>query len=263
MTTPAPEQVAALLDEVRHTLVTLSRKGCPGFDAASASIETVMGWGKAPRADQSPPARTSSPPAALGRLGDLNEIRTALGDCQRCRLAEGRRQIVFGNGNPNARLVFVGEGPGQAEDARGEPFVGPAGELLTKIIAAMGLTREAVYICNVVKCRPPGNRLPEAVEMATCLPFLKAQLAAIRPTVICTLGACASQALLATDTPISKLRGRFHPYGDGTRASDCRVMPTFHPAYLLRHPEAKRAVWDDMQKIMAVLRPSAPPEKRS
>jgi DNA polymerase len=219
-----------------------------------------MGWRKAPQRTHRPAfgasAAASNAPPALETLDDLREIRAALGDCQRCRLAEGRRQIVFGSGNPKARLVFVGEGPGQAEDARGEPFVGPAGELLTKIIAAMGLTREGVYICNVVKCRPPGNRLPEDGEMASCLPFLKAQLAAICPTVICTLGACASQALLSTDAPISKLRGRFHPYGDssGTRIGGCRVMPTFHPAYLLRHPEAKRAVWNDMQEIMAVLR---------
>jgi DNA polymerase len=268
MSMPTADQVAALLDEVRHALTTLSRRGCPGFDASSESIETVMRWGKAPQAATTPEpgvsaaasAAAAAAPAALESLGDLKEIRTALGDCRRCNLAQGRRHIVFGTGSPEARLVFVGEGPGHEEDLRGEPFVGPAGELLSKIIAAMALTREAVYICNVVKCRPPGNRLPEPKEMAACLPFLKAQLAAIRPTVICTLGACASQALLATDAPISTLRGRFHPYGDspGTRISGCRVMPTFHPAYLLRHPEAKRAVWNDMQKIMAALGSSTP-----
>jgi DNA polymerase len=186
-------------------------------------------------------APAADPPAGLGA------IRAELGDCQRCALAKGRRQIVFGSGDAKAALVFVGEGPGREEDLSGEPFVGPAGELLTRIITAMKLTREVVYICNVVKCRPPGNRLPQPEEMATCMPFLKAQLRAIGPKVICTLGACATQALLETDTPISKLRGRFHDYGQS------RLMPTFHPAYLLRHPEAKRLVWNDMQQIMKVL----------
>jgi DNA polymerase len=254
---PTADQVAALLGEVRHTLTSLSRKGCPGFDVSPESLETVKRWGTAPQGTKAPQSGASAPPAGLNTLEDLDEIRAVLGDCRRCTLAEGRRHIVFGSGDPKARLVFVGEGPGQEEDVRGEPFVGPAGELLTKIIAAMALTREAVYICNVVKCRPPGNRNPEPGEMAACMPFLKAQFSAIRPTVICTLGACASQALLETDAPISRLRGRFHRYGDS------RLMPTFHPAYLLRHPEAKRAVWNDMQKIMALLPPSPPPAEIS
>jgi len=241
---PGADQVAALLAEVRHTLTTLSRKGCPGFDVRPESLETVKRWGAAPPA---PDNSTDKVPAALGKLNDLGAIRAELGDCRRCGLAKERRNIVFGGGDPKARLVFVGEGPGRDEDACGEPFVGRAGDLLTKIIKAMDLGRDAVFLCNVVKCRPPGNRRPQPGEMAACLPFLKAQLRVIRPAVICTLGACASQALLETDTPISKLRGRFHPF------DDCKLMPTCHPAHLLRHPEAKRAVWNDMQQVMKVL----------
>jgi DNA polymerase len=162
----------------------------------------------------------------------------------RCKLARGRTHIVFGQGNPAARLVFVGEGPGQEEDLAGEPFVGAAGQLLTKIIEAMRLRREDVYIANVVKCRPPGNRVPEEDEIASCSPFLRRQIAAIRPVFVCTLGACAAQTLLRTRTPISRLRGRFHEV-DGVK-----VLPTFHPAYLLRNPEHKREVWEDMKLLM-------------
>jgi uracil-DNA glycosylase len=243
----AAEAVAALLDEVRHTLLTLSKRGCPGFDVADESLATVERWGTLPPARALREAGIAVATPAPDSLAGLGAIRAELGDCRRCTLAQGRSQIVFGSGNSKAALVFVGEGPGREEDLSGEPFVGPAGELLTKIITAMKLTREDVYICNVVKCRPPGNRLPQPAEMAACMHFLKAQLRAIDPKVICTLGACATQALLETDTPISKLRGRFHAYAES------RLMPTFHPAYLLRHPEAKRAVWSDMQQIMKVL----------
>jgi uracil-DNA glycosylase family 4 len=159
---------------------------------------------------------------------------------------------VFGEGNPNAQLVFVGEGPGFDEDQSGRPFVGAAGGLLTKIIVAMHLTREMVYIGNVVKCRPPGNRNPAPGEIHQCLPFLKRQLAAIRPRVICALGKVAAQTLLETDTPISRLRGQFH------EAMGIAVMPTFHPAYLLRNPEKKRDVWSDVQQIMKMLEVSEP-----
>lgn len=140
--------------------------------------------------------------------------------------------------------MFVGEGPGAEEDRAGEPFVGDAGQLLTKIISAMKLSRDQVYICNIVKCRPPGNRIPEEDEIRACMPFLKRQIAAIRPEFICALGAVAAQAILKTDTTISKLRGRFHNY------KGIKVMPTFHPAYLLRNPDRKREVWEDVQKIM-------------
>ena len=177
----------------------------------------------------------------------LADIRTDLGDCTRCGLCASRTHIVFGEGNPNAAVVFVGEGPGFDEDQCGQPFVGAAGQLLTKIIAAMGLTREVVYIGNIVKCRPPNNRNPAPDEISQCLPFLKRQLTALKPRVICALGSVAARALLETETPISRLRGRFY------EVMGIPVMPTFHPAYLLRYPEKKRDVWDDVQQIMKML----------
>ena len=179
--------------------------------------------------------------------GPLNDVRTDLGDCRRCDLHGGRKNIVFGEGNPHAELVFVGEAPGADEDAQGRPFVGRAGQLLTKIIEAMKLGRQDVYICNILKCRPPGNRNPGATEIAACEPFLVKQLASIRPKVICALGTFATQTLLKSDVAISLLRGRFHRY------HDIPLMPTYHPAYLLRNPSQKRQVWEDVQKIMKLL----------
>jgi uracil-DNA glycosylase family 4 len=178
----------------------------------------------------------------------LQAIRADIGDCTRCKLHSGRTHIVYGVGNPEAALMFVGEGPGADEDVQGEPFVGRAGQLLTQIIKAMGFAREEVYIANVVKCRPPGNRNPEPDEIAQCEPFLHAQIAAIRPRVIVALGKFAAQTLLATDTPISRLRGQFHSL------RDIDVMPTFHPSYLLRNPAAKREVWEDMKMVIARLK---------
>jgi len=178
----------------------------------------------------------------------LDRIRDAIGaNCTRCKLHKGRTKIVYGVGNPRAELVFVGEGPGHDEDIQGEPFVGRAGKLLTQMIEAMGLGREDVYICNVVKCRPPENRLPEKDEIATCSPFLMRQLAAIQPKVICALGSCASQTLLQTTQGISRFRGEWFDF----RGS--QFIATYHPAYLLRNPSAKGEVWKDLQKVMAVL----------
>ncbi|MBZ5501919.1 MAG: uracil-DNA glycosylase [Acidobacteriia bacterium] len=178
----------------------------------------------------------------------LERVRKDIGaDCARCKLHKARTKIVFGVGNPKAELVFVGEGPGRDEDAQGEPFVGRAGKLLTQMIEAMSLRREDVYICNVVKCRPPENRLPEKDEIATCSPFLYRQLDAIRPKVICCLGACSAQTLLATTQGISRFRGEWLDWR-GTR-----LIATYHPAYLLRNPSAKGEVWKDLQKVMAVL----------
>ena len=178
----------------------------------------------------------------------LRAIREDIGDCRRCKLHPTRKNIVFGVGNPAADLVFVGEAPGANEDAQGEPFVGDAGQLLTKMIQAMGWAREDVYIANILKCRPPGNRNPEPDEIEQCEPFLIRQLAALKPRVIVALGKFAAQCLLRRyDTPISALRGRFHEY------QGIRVMPTYHPAYLLRTPSAKRQVWDDLQQVMAEL----------
>jgi uracil-DNA glycosylase len=174
-------------------------------------------------------------------------VREELGDCRRCKLAGGRKNLVFGVGNPDAALVFVGEAPGADEDASGEPFVGKAGQLLTKMIAAMGFAREDVYICNILKCRPPGNRNPEPDEIEQCEPFLKKQLAAIRPRMIVALGKFAAQCLLRSDAPISALRGKFSSY------EGIPLMPTFHPAFLLRTPSAKREVWSDLQQVMGEL----------
>ena len=178
----------------------------------------------------------------------LRLIREEIGDCRRCRLCEQRTNIVFGVGAPRARLLFVGEGPGVDEDRRGEPFVGRAGQLLTKIIESMGYGREEVYIANVVKCRPPENRTPHPDEIATCSPFLFQQIAAIRPRVVVCLGTPAVQTVLATRATITHLRGRFH------EVNGIQVMPTFHPAYLLRNPAAKKEVWDDMKQVMTFLK---------
>jgi DNA polymerase len=194
------------------------------------------------------PAERADEPASSVAAESLADVRADLGDCRRCRLAGGRTNLVFGVGNPRARLVFVGEGPGADEDAKGEPFVGRAGQLLTEIITkGMKVRREDVYICNVVKCRPPGNRNPEPDEVAACEPFLVRQLQAIGPEVIVALGKFAAQTLLRSKTPITQLRGRWFDY------HGIMIMPTFHPAYLLRNPGDKRLVWEDIQKVMRVL----------
>ena len=178
---------------------------------------------------------------------ELSLIREDIGDCQRCKLARTRTNIVFGCGNPNAELVFVGEAPGFDEDKQGLPFVGRAGQLLTKIIESIDLKRDDVYICNILKCRPPENRNPEPDEVMACSGFMKRQLAAIRPKIVCCLGTFAAQTVLQTASPISRLRGTFHDI-DGMR-----VIATFHPAYLLRSPDKKRDVWEDMKQIRAEL----------
>jgi uracil-DNA glycosylase family 4 len=178
----------------------------------------------------------------------LAVIREDLGPCTRCKLHTlGRKQIVFGVGNPDADLMFVGEAPGADEDVQGEPFVGRAGQLLTKIIEAIGMKREDVYIANLIKCRPPGNRNPEPDEVEQCEPFLLRQIDAIKPKVIVALGKFAAQALLRTSDPITRLRGREYKYRDAI------LMPTYHPAYLLRTPSAKREVWEDMKRVKAIL----------
>ena len=199
-----------------------------------------------------PPLPISSGPtlfdAAERREGDTLEIiRDDLGECTRCKLHKHRNKIVFGDGNPKAELVFIGEGPGHDEDVQGLPFVGRAGKLLTQMIEAMGLQRSDVYICNVVKCRPPENRQPERDEIAACSPFLVRQIESIRPKVIVCLGATAAQMLLNTNRGISGYRGEWLDYR-GTR-----LLATYHPAYLLRNPAAKSEVWKDLQKVMQVL----------
>jgi uracil-DNA glycosylase family 4 len=177
----------------------------------------------------------------------LPAIRDFIGDCTRCKLSKGRTKIVFGTGNPNAELMFVGEGPGRDEDLSGEPFVGRAGKLLTDMIKAMGLQREDVYIANIVKCRPPENRQPEHDEVEACSPFLMRQIDVIKPKVICTLGNTPTQTLLQTTQGISKFRGEWFEF------RNTKLLPTYHPAYLLRNPAAKTDVWKDLQKVMGVL----------
>jgi DNA polymerase len=204
-------------------------------------------------AEPAPAPAFSSQPSLLethtwGADPSLEQVRETLGDCNRCRLAEGRTHIVFGDGNPQADLVFVGEGPGETEDRRGLPFVGRAGELLTKMIEkGLGIPRSEVYICNVVKCRPPGNRTPLADEVAACSPFLDGQIAALKPRVIVALGKPAASLLLGRDVPITKVRGTWHDY------HGIPLMPTFHPAYVLRRYTAdnRRLVWEDLKAALA------------
>ena len=234
----------ALLAHVTYQRL-LGAVGAPAAPA-SAAVES-------PRDAERPVPASAGAAAAAVRPADaaqetLDDVRLDLGDCHRCKLAGGRTNLVYGVGDPHARLVFVGEGPGADEDAKGEPFVGRAGQLLTEIITkGMKLRRQDVYICNVVKCRPPGNRNPEPDEVAACEPFLVRQLRAIGPGVIVALGKFAAQTLLRSKTPITQLRCRWFDY------QGIMLMPTFHPAYLLRNPGDKRLVWEDIQKVMRVL----------
>jgi len=173
----------------------------------------------------------------------LADVRKELGDCKRCKLHQTRRTIVFGEGNEKATLMLIGEGPGYDEDVQGRPFVGRAGQLLTKIIQSINLPREEVYIANIIKCRPPQNRNPEPDEIQSCHPFLMKQISVIQPKIICALGTFSAQTLLKTDIKISALRGKFYDL------EGIKVIPTYHPAFLLRNPERKREVWEDMKKI--------------
>jgi DNA polymerase len=222
---------ASAVEEILTYFRFLAERGCVGFECSKPTLDMIGAWGRRKKIWSE----------------TLKEIRTDLGDCRRCRLSKGRKHIVFGTGDPHARLMFVGEGPGYEEDQSGEPFVGAAGRLLTRIIDAIHLSREQVYICNIIKCRPPGNRNPMADEIEICYPFLKRQIASVEPDIICALGTFAAQTLLDIGSPISKLRGCFHDY------SGIKVLPTYHPAYLLRNPEKKRDVWEDMKKLMKAL----------
>ena len=220
--------MVALIDEISHALHCLAEAGYRGFDCSALTLETLSLWDSELRILEE----------------GLAEIRIDLGDCTRCGLSRSRTHIVFGTGNATAELMFVGEGPGSEEDRQGEPFVGTAGQLLTKIINAIQLSRSQVYICNVIKCRPPGNRNPTLKEIETCTPFLERQIAAVKPDFICALGTFAAQTLMQTTKSISRLRGRLYD------RSGAKVLPTYHPAYLLRNPEKKREVWNDMQLLM-------------
>jgi len=236
------EVIAAVQDYVRY----LQHLGVTELPVTWASPTRA-----AASAVQTRPAASAAPsrvaPMEAAPAVRLAQLAATVRDCHNCRLHTGRTQVVFGVGDPTATLVFVGEAPGHDEDVQGEPFVGQAGQLLTRIIAAIGLTREQVYMLNVIKCRPPNNRNPQPDEIAACRPIWQAQLACLQPRVICALGTFAAQTLLHTEEKISRLRGRFH------RLGDIQVMPTYHPAFLLRHPQYKRAVWEDMQLVQSAL----------
>jgi uracil-DNA glycosylase family 4 len=231
--------------EADGSRVVLAERRAPQVTAPPRPVE-VPARAAAPAPVRAPVPAVSVPPAPITSVErrPLDEIRRELGDCQRCKLCKGRNTIVFGAGNPRAELVFVGEGPGEEEDKQGVPFVGKAGQLLTKMIEAMTFSRDTVYICNVVKCRPPNNRNPEPDEIEACEPFLKAQLASLQPKVIVALGKFATQTLLRDTTSITRLRGQWREY------QGIPLMPTFHPAYLLRQPEEKRLAWMDLQEVM-------------
>jgi uracil-DNA glycosylase len=273
----APERRLTLQRE------TVEQRSAVSAGAAGSRADALaqMNESKGPRSDEDSMDRTSKTtgageaaekgkagavnPAGLFQLypglektADLDQLRAFIGECTRCKLAPTRTNLVFGVGNPNADLMFVGEGPGADEDARGEPFVGRAGQLLTDIIErGMGLTRADVYICNVIKCRPPGNRNPENDEVGSCEPFLFRQIELVKPRAIVGLGTFAVQALLKIKTPISKLRGNWH------EVHGIKLMPTFHPAYLLRNPGDKRLVWADIQMVMKELGMPLPNRGRS
>ena len=233
-------ELEKMLGSLKSRILWNREQGRPlPFVCSGAKTQTGPDMENISYADKSNPAGVSC---------NLEEVRKELGDCRRCSLSSLRKNLVFGEGNPKSELVFVGEAPGGDEDREGRPFVGRAGQLLTKIISAMGLSREDVYICNILKCRPPGNRNPELAEIAVCEPFLIKQLQAIAPKIICALGTFAAKTLLKKDVPISTLRGRFHTY------EGIKVMPTFHPAYLLRNPSSKKQVWEDVQMIMQELK---------
>jgi uracil-DNA glycosylase family 4 len=202
-----------------------------GIEGLPVSLETL------------PQKDGSNPPPAPSRTKTLEEVRTELGECRRCKLHRTRRTIVFGEGDKKAKLMIIGEGPGYDEDVQGRPFVGKAGQLLTKILQSIHLNREEVYIANIIKCRPPQNRNPEPDEIRSCYSFLLGQISAIQPKIICALGTFAAQTLLKTERKITALRGKAYDQ-DGIQ-----VIPTYHPAYLLRNPDKKRDVWEDMKRI--------------
>jgi DNA polymerase len=257
---PEKESLKILLDNFRAYIQMYREWGLEGVFISLPNKN--VGAGPRARPEDGQPQGVAPTPVREehrephSKSAALTALRNDIGDCKRCKLHGGRTHLVFGTGDPEAELMFVGEAPGEDEDRKGEPFVGKAGQLLTRIIQAMGLQREKVYIANIIKCRPPKNRNPEPDEIETCSPFLRRQIQIIRPKVICALGNFAAQTLLATGQKISQLRGRFHAlpisFSDGASA-ETKVMPTFHPAYLLRNPEDKKRVWEDMQMIMREL----------
>jgi len=251
---PTPlSEILAYLSDIGYG--ELYRRARPVAAAAAAPELTVparlpvLPAPPAP-APPAPAASASSAPAAdaVSRLSEMESLAAAAAACTRCRLAEGRKSVVFGSGHPDADLMLIGEGPGAEEDRQGLPFVGPAGELLTKILQAIGLTREEVYIANVVKCRPPGNRDPQPDEVQACRGYLERQIALVQPKLLVALGRIAAHALLGTESPIGQLRGRWH------QVQGVPAMVTYHPAALLRNQALKRPTWEDMQQVRDRLR---------
>jgi DNA polymerase len=240
----ADETLRDLQEHARY-LSELTSIGAPRVAAAAKGLKRAAVVTGAPAVAASAVDTASTVAAASSE--SLETIRSFIGDCQRCKLSKGRKNIVFGQGNPSAALMFVGEAPGADEDEQGLAFIGRAGQLLTKIIEAIGLTRDEVFIANVIKCRPPQNRNPEPDEITACQPFLERQIDSIRPKVLVGLGKFGGQWLLKTAEPISKIRGRFGDY------KGIKVMPTYHPAFLLRNPAAKKEVWEDMKAVRAIL----------
>jgi uracil-DNA glycosylase family 4 len=232
----------------------LEARGRSGLQGVSLRPSPVAAPASPPEEVDTPLTPYPTPPPVLYDEGQvmhsgrgLTALRAEIGDCQRCKLARSRRHIVFGIGNPEATLMFVGEAPGADEDVQGEPFVGVAGQLLTKMIQAMGYRREDVYICNVIKCRPPGNRNPEPDEIAACEQFLRKQIAIVQPRVIVALGKFAAHFLCGETTPITRLRGNLRTF------HEIPVMPTYHPAFLLRDASRKGEAWSDLKQVMALL----------
>ncbi|WDT79496.1 MAG: uracil-DNA glycosylase [Candidatus Manganitrophus sp.] len=263
MEDPRREELAAIAREMKARLSWYRQEGIDAWNISPApTIKVDEGTQRMPDQNRPKPYEpaeqsllAAETPSALFPIASeatpartLSEVRDEIGDCRRCKLCSTRKNIVFGTGNPHAALMFVGEAPGADEDAQGQPFVGRAGQLLTKMIEAMGLSRETVYIANIIKCRPPENRNPQPDEIAACSPFLLKQIEAIRPKVICALGTFSAQTLLETQQKISALRGKFHDY------HGVKLLPTFHPAYLLRNPNEKKTVWEDLKKIMEELK---------
>jgi len=242
----AREELIDLLGQVKRQLLYSQEIG---FDAPTLSTHSLQYLRKGLQLDMESLKESFS-------CNSLEELENFISNCDKCKLSKARKNIVFGEGPPHARLVFVGEAPGMDEDLTGKPFVGQAGKLLTDIIKAMGLTREEVYICNIVKCHPPHNRDPERDEIEMCLPFLEAQLSLIQPEIICAIGRISGQSLIREDFKITRERGQWQSF------RGVPLMPTYHPAYLLRYPQAKKAVWEDMQQIMKRLGLKDPRELR-
>lgn len=243
------EELAELSATLKRHLERRQQAGLRHLPKASAALPKPVTPSEIPNVMAGTELDMLAETSVAVQAASLEDLRAAIGDCQRCKLCSGRTNIVFGVGNPHAKLMFVGEGPGRDEDLKGEPFVGRAGQLLTDIITkGMGLKREDVYICNVVKCRPPENRNPEPDEVAACEPFLKKQIDIIGPDIIVGLGKFAVQTLLNSKVPISKLRGIWASY------HGIQLMPTFHPAYLLRNPADKKLVWEDIKQVIKVMR---------